>query len=393
VRVSGIAPATRVAATVATLLMPCFGAAACGSSSSSSSTSGSASTATASADPGAAAISAAEAAVAKYSHNPPPIELPPVGKPIPKNVTIDFISVDTPSIGPLNSGVLQGAKALGWNVKIETPSAITPQGYISALQSAVAQKPAGLIFFTPLPLSSFQTELTKLQAEGVPIVTAGAANYPVGGSSPVKADTSGANIFGPLAQLLADGVIAAAKGTPPDVGWVVDSSVPAWTVMTTDFTNTIKAAGGTAHVFNVPESAIGSTSGSTIVSDLEANPGIKYLCLVVGAYDTGLETALATAGLANKVIISDTDAASTDIQGVKDGQLSDTIVIETNTDGLREVDLMARLLAHTNLPYVHVPSDFLYVTKSNINLVGSNTQLYAFPDDFSSFQTAWGVKG
>ena len=360
------------------------GLSACGSSSSSStSTTSAASSTQASSD--SSAVGAAKAAVAKYSKAPTPIQLPAVGKPIPKNVRLTVLSVATPSIQYLNNGVTSAAKALGWSAKVVTPQ-LTPEAYGSALSSIIQQKPTALIFFTPFPLSSFDAQLHKLKAEGVPVITAGAADYPVGGSSPVVADTSGANIFGPLATLMAQ-TIAADTGSAPHAAWVVDPSVPAWHTMTAHFKAEIDAAGGKFYELDVPEASIGKDAPHRIVSFLQAHPDVKHVSLVVGAYDLGLQQALAAAGLAGKVKISDTDANPQDIAAIKSGQLFATIALETYNGGWRLVDLMARTLAHAPLPYVHAPSAFLVVTKANVGLAND---IAHFPHQTSVFLKAWG---
>jgi ribose transport system substrate-binding protein len=293
--------------------------------------------------------------------------------------------VATPSIQYLNNGVTSAAKALGWSVQVISPQ-IAPEAYVSALNSIIQQKPTGLIFFSPFPLSSFDSQLKQLKAAGVPIITAGAASYPVGAPSPVLADTSGANIFGPLATLMAQVVVAQAHGAP-NAAWVVDPSVPAWTTMTSHFKAEIEAAGGTFNEIDVPESAIGKDAPTRIVSFLQAHPGVKYLSLVVGAYDLGLQQALQTAGLTG-IQISDTDASPQDIAAIKSGGLSATVAIETESDSWRLVDLMARTLAHAPLPYIHVPSDFLVVTKSHVALAND---VPGFPNQNGAFLKAWGI--
>jgi ribose transport system substrate-binding protein len=333
------------------------------------------------------AILTAEESVASAMSKPSRISLPPVGKPVPKHETIDLITVATPSIQYLNLGPSEAAKALGWKLNVITPQ-LTPGSYLSALQSVVQQKPNGLIFYTPFPLSSFQSELAALKKEGVPIVTAGAASYPVGGSSPVIGDTSGANIFAPLATLAAQQAVASAKGGA-NAAWVVDPSVPAWTTMSQHYQAEINAAGGTYNQINVPEADIGKDSPSLIVDYLEAHPGVKYVTLVVGAYDLGLQQALATAGLAGKVQVFSIAGLPADVAEIKQGTLTGTIAIETVSAGWRLVDLLVRHFVHDKLPYVHVPSEYLVVTKKDLKLA-SNVQ--NFPDDSGAFLTAWGLK-
>jgi len=120
----------RSAGAAAGLVAALVGVSACGSSSSSSSPSHAAAI-----SGGGPAVQAAETAVANYSKLPAPIVLPAVGKPIPKQVNLDLLTVATPSIQFLNGGVLAGAKALGWNVRTITPQT-APEAYPERAVSA-----------------------------------------------------------------------------------------------------------------------------------------------------------------------------------------------------------------------------------------------------------------
>lgn len=151
----------------------------------------------------------------------------------------------------------------------------------------------------------------------------------------------------------------------------------------------INAAGGTYNQIDVPESDIGKDSPSLIVDYLEAHPGVKYVTLVVGAYNLGLQQALATAGLANKVDVFTTAALPADVGEVQQGSLTGTIAIETVSAGWRLVDLLVRYFVHDKLPYVHVPSEYLVVSKADMKRA---TNIQNFPNDEGAFLTAWGLK-
>jgi ribose transport system substrate-binding protein len=357
-----------------------------GSTSSSSSVSAAPAAATQSGSSGNSALAAAEATVSQYSKLPSPIVLPAVGKPIPKGATVDLLTVATPSIQYQNAGVAAAAKALGWKVNTITPPE-TPEGYSSALSSIVQEKPTALIYFTPFPLSSVDAQLKQLKAAGVPVFTLGANGYPVGGSSPVVADGSGANEFIPLAKMVAQMAIADAKGAP-DAAWVTDPSVPAWKPMATAYKGEIEAAGGRYNEIDVPLASIGKDAPTRIVSFLQAHPDVKYVGLVIGPFDLGLSQALQAAGLAGKFKFYVSALSAPDVAAIKAGQVNGGVAIETTTGAWRLVDLAARTLAHAPLPYVHLPTKFLIVTKSNVALAANIT---AFPGDNSVFLKAWGV--
>jgi hypothetical protein len=115
---------------------------------------------------------------------------------------------------------------------------------------------------------------------------------------------------------------------------------------------------------------------------------VRYLSLVVSSFQTGLYPALQAAGLTNSVAVSDTAPTQTDVVNIENGQIQDSVVIETEIDGYRFVDLAARYLTHTPLPYIHVPSAVMVITKANVKMV-ARKGIANFPWDKHIFLSAW----
>ena len=333
------------------------------------------------------AVTEAKAAFAEYSQAPGPIELPLVGKPIPKaNVTVLY--PPTPGIDAIVGGVKAGAAELGWTVKEVAPD-VSPEAFAGALDSIVEQGPDALIFLTPFPLDSYDKQLRKLQADEIPVVAVGATGYPVGGDSPVVASAGLDNVFGPLAELEAQTMISHAGGGPK-MALVVDPSVPAWQTIIDNMRRTIEAAGGEYNQIDVALAEL-NKAPERVVSFLQSHPDVEYLWLTINAFNVGLPQALRSAGLADKVVIGTGAGDQSDVKNIENGSLYATVAIETASNGWRLVDATARALAGASLECcTKISSKYLIVTEGNLDLAAD---ISAFPDQPDAFRTAWGLEG
>jgi ABC-type sugar transport system substrate-binding protein len=333
------------------------------------------------------AVSDAKAAFEEFSKEPGPIELPAIDKPIPK-ADVTVLYPPTPGIDDIVGGVKAGAAELGWKVKESAPD-VSPEAFASALDSIVEQRPDALIFLTPFPLDSYDKQLRKLQADGIPVVAVGATGYPVGGDSPVVASSGLDNVFGPLAELEAQTMISHAGGGPK-MALVVDPSVPAWQTIIDNMRRTIEAAGGEYNQIDVALADL-AKAPERVVSFLQSHPDVEYLWLTINAFNVGLPQALRSAGLADKVVTGTGAGDQSDVEGIENGSLYSTVAIETAGNGWRLVDATARALAGASLECcTKISSKYLIVTEGNLDLA---TDISAFPDQPDVFRKAWGLEG
>ena len=107
----------------------------------------------------------------------PAITLPPVGKPIPKGKTINFITCPVAICTEVGDGVKEAAKALGWKVTT-VANDFSPAGYKEAWKQ-IAQTPGnGVINSGPaLPYSAVASQMDQAN---VPVVSSTSPS-PVGG--------------------------------------------------------------------------------------------------------------------------------------------------------------------------------------------------------------------
>lgn len=146
---------------------------ACGSSDSSSSSAGESSTGsteTGSAGDESAIVREAEEKVAEakqpLTEFPGPTE--PAGKP-PADKEIATVKVlPAPYPNHMQEGVESAAQVVGWEVRDFTADG-TPQGYETALSSAIASKPDAL-FLLAMPAAFLQRQLSEAEKLGIPVI-------------------------------------------------------------------------------------------------------------------------------------------------------------------------------------------------------------------------------
>jgi hypothetical protein len=332
-----------------------------------------------------AVVQQAKRDVHKYMVPVKRLRIPPLRKAPRKGVRLTIISCNV--CKPQTSGMQAAAKALGWRVNVVTPQ-FTPEAYVSAWSSVVQTKPNAIIGIAPFPLNPVARQLSAAKKAGIAVVTQGAGTYPVGGSSPIAADGSGANVFNVQGTLYADVAIADASGAP-NAALVIDGSVPAWKAISGSFKRRITASGAKFNQINVSLAEVGKGAPARIVSYLQRNPKTKYLVLTVPAYYIGLKQALKSAGLGKvKIIVGAAD--STVEPSLKNGDVLAGVGLETVSGGWRMVDAVARALTRSSLACcTHIGSSYLVVIKRNAGLARG---LADYPNRFQDFLRAWKVR-
>jgi ribose transport system substrate-binding protein len=132
------------------------GASSSGASSSGASSSGASSAA-------AQAVNAARAPLAAFDGPSTPAGKPPAGK------TLDVI-YPVPAPNPLrgSQSVRNAAAAVGWSTRLINAQG-TPQGYVNAVEEAIASKVNGIVL-VDMPVPLLQSEIRKADAAGITVV-------------------------------------------------------------------------------------------------------------------------------------------------------------------------------------------------------------------------------
>ena len=135
--------------------------------------------------PGLPGLSAARAALAKYSERPATISVTqPVGKQIPKGKKIDFILCGVQSCKDLADFFTDAAGQLGWQVK-QIATQGTPESVQAAYEQALRDKPDAVVA-SGFPRAVYAKQLAQLKAAGIPVIQSNADDVVGDGISLLK---------------------------------------------------------------------------------------------------------------------------------------------------------------------------------------------------------------
>ena len=368
------------------------GSTASSTSSPSSGTAQSSSTATTSGTGGkSAVVSAAQAAVSQWEAPQPALSIPPITKPVPKDVRLAILTcANVPSCQAETNGTAAAAEALGWSVK-QYQSPLTPQGYQATWASLLQGNPTAIVYSALFPNPNIASDLAEVKARHIPLVSI--SPYTIDAPPAAAADGARATVAGPAmyaadGKLMADVIVADAQGAASTL-WVWDPTFSGiHGAIYNAFKQEIDAAGGTVSVLQISIANVGQSVPSQVVSYLQQHPDIKYVAFAVSDFDAGVAPALAGAGLAQRVKIVARAPEASNLLAVKDGQEFAEVADENIAGGWRSTDDMLRVL--TGEPIYQVdPSGWHQIfVKSNVT---ETTQAPLTPGVPQSFLKAWNL--
>jgi ribose transport system substrate-binding protein len=361
--------------------------AACGSSSSSSSSSsgGSSASTAASSSGGSAATSAASAALDKYKSLPTTINIttplksaPPAGK------TIVMLGTNNPSNVIIQQGLKTLAAKAHWNYSLVTYDPANPGTFTQAITTALAKHPQYLVE-AGLPLTASQIATVK---------NAGAkwildSVYPVTVKDPVIGQVDAFAQDALMGKITADYFISDSGGK----GNAVIEHVPAYPILngfTDGFGKEVKAQcpGCKTSTTNVtiPDLVAGKVP-STMVSALRQKSDANYLVFDDGPFADGITSALAAAGLKDKVKVIGEAADQAGIAALKNGTNAAWTGFDPGYQAYEDMDIAFRDALGMPIPLAQEatqPTQLL--TKDTI---GSTTNWTAPTDAQAQFLKLW----
>jgi ribose transport system substrate-binding protein len=300
-------------------LMLALALAACGSSSSSTSSAsgGSSATNAASSSGGSSSTSAAASALTQYKTLPTSINIttplksaPPAGK------TIVMLGTNNPSNVLIQQGMKKLADMFHWNYSLVSYDPANPGTFTQAITTALSKHPQYLVE-AGLPLTASQIATVK---------NAGAkwildSVYPVTVKDPILAVIDAYQQDAVMGKIIADYFISDSGGK----GNAVIEHVPAYPILngfTDGFGKEVKAQcpnckTSTTNV-TIPDLVAGKVP-STMVSALRQNSDANYLVFDDGPFADGITSALAAAGLKDKVKVIGEAADQAGVAALKNG--------------------------------------------------------------------------
>jgi ribose transport system substrate-binding protein len=328
----GIAAACMLSVAVASV-------AACSSSSPAGSSSVSSSGASGSAA-GGANVAAAKAAIAPYTGKPGAFPVTqPLSKPLPAGTKFAFMECATGACGLVAKLLVPAVKEIGGTL-VTVNAGATAQSSQTAVASVLALKPAAVLI-TGLNPTIFGGGLKTLSAAGIKVVTISIAENtkPFG----ITFNYVGLQATLLAGKLMADWVIAN-KGPQANV---VFYGVPA-----IDFSSKQQQAFEQELQKNCPAckvravqidvTTLGTTSASTVVSDLEAHPDTNVAVFASAEVAQGLPAALKAAGLSVTTLGYAPQAEI--LQDIKDGGITAGLAADFPISVWAALDSAARLV-------------------------------------------------
>ena len=316
-RRTGGRPRVRGVVAILGALVLALAFAACGSDDSSSSSNASSSTGGASGD-GGAGVEKAKAALEPFKAAPTKITLtePLKSKP-PSGKTIVFLGTNDPNNQKLQKGTKELADLAGWSYSTVAYDPANPATFNQAVDTALSKNPdylaeAGIPLTPPV--------IKKVQDAGAKWVLTSV--HPVDVKDPVIVDANAYENDALMGKVLADWFIVDSKGK----GNIVIEHVPAYPILegfTDGFQKEVKALCPDCKVkiqdITIPDLVAGKVP-SVMVSALRSNPDADYVGFDVGPFAAGIDSALAAAGLTDKVKIIGQAADEAAIAGLKSGK-------------------------------------------------------------------------
>jgi ribose transport system substrate-binding protein len=302
-------------ALIATLVLA-LAVAACGSDSSSSGSSNASGGSTSSG--GGAGVTKATDQLKQFQAAPTEITIkgalkgaPPAGK------SIVMLGTNDPNNQKLQKSLKNLAAMAKWNYDVVSYDPANPATFNAAIDTAITKK-ANYIAEAGIPLTP--AAISKVKNAGAKWVLTSVA--PADVKDPVIVNANSAANDGQMGKVLADYFVSDSKGK----GNILMEHVPAYPILSA-FTDAFKAEVSklcpackvNIQNITIPDLAAGKVP-SIMVSALRKNPDANYMGFDVGPFANGVDSALAAAGLSNKVKMIGQAADEAALANIKSGK-------------------------------------------------------------------------
>jgi ribose transport system substrate-binding protein len=295
-----------------------------------------------------------------------------------------MISCPLPACTPEAEAFKQGAGKLGWKAQVLI-SDFAPDAFISAWESALAQKPNAILYISMFPHDTIKTQLDQAKEAGIRVIeSAPAPGIKVGGDSPIAGAIQPEERVALYARIQASLIIEEADSTQGIT--FMYAKVPSYSYAADEFKKAIEAAGGSVDFLEVSQQDIGTKVPEQVVSYLQRHPDTKYFVAVDDTFLTGVPEAISAAGITAPKLLGSGVPSAQNLKSIKNGQQYATVTGDLATDGWNAVDLLARLSVKEQ-PENNQPVGVTWVvTKDNVDKFPT-----VFPGIPDAYTEAWGV--
>lgn len=289
--------------------------AACGSSS--SSTTPSATNAASTSPSGSQGVANAKAALQPFLTEPTSLGNLGTLPMTPPKKTVGVVACSEPTCSLLVGYLKDAADALGWKVDTVVATATDPGAAIDQLINSNVNYIAEIAY----DVDTFRPQMAELQQKKIGLFEIAASDPVEGPQNGIYANIGGATAQAQWGEVESDWAIVDSNGHAD----VLDVNTPIYPVLLAQARGEQKALAANCpscqyHALNVTVNDLTTDAvPGEIVSFLKSNPGINYLHFTAAQYETGVVSALKTAGLSNKIKIYGSAAQAEQFKEIADG--------------------------------------------------------------------------
>jgi ABC-type sugar transport system substrate-binding protein len=339
----------------------------------------------------AAEVAAAKSAVAAWEKRPTTMSVPSLPSKPPTGKTLDFIACGVPGCLNFAPYLKEATAAVGWKLKT-LDAGLTPQTVAAAYDQAVRDKPAGVIGSGGFPTSLFSHQLVELHNEGVPVVLHDQLPTNATGVTAVVMSDADNTQYG---REMADLILANADGRDVHLGMIVTPQVPVFAnehAVLDGIVTSSHCVDCSVATLQFPETAVGTTLPSEVVSFVRAHPTVNYLYFDFTDAVAGVPAALAQAGLAGKVKILTSNITPEQAAYIRAGQMWATAGLPWPETLWTDFNIILRATMHLPVgPGVAVKLPAMILVKSNLPSFNGQPYFPLVTSYQSIFKTAWHV--
>ncbi|BBC30385.1 uncharacterized protein SGFS_016790 [Streptomyces graminofaciens] len=336
--------------------------------------------------PGSPGLTAARAALQKYSERPASISVTqPVGKKIPKGKEIDFILCGVQSCKDLADFFTEGAEELGWKVK-QIATQGTPESVQAAYEQVLRDKPDAVVA-SGFPRAVYAKQLARLKAADIPVIQSNADDVVGDGVSLLK---NGPKDVGVQGEMLASWVVSDSGAEANTVYF----DLPAYSILKPvkdSFAAKYRewCAGCALDNVDVPITAVGKDMPDRVVSYLRSHPKVTHVVFSLGLLNVGVPAALKTAGVTGKHLVVNVGDAQ-NYQYIQSGLSDGAMALNSHETAWIQVDALARHFTGQSMDVdqrAELPN--MLVTKGNLPSADGD---FPIVEDYQAqFKALWGL--
>ena len=336
-----------------------------------------------------AALDQAKAAIAPYEQFPTQITVTaPLKSPPPKGKTVVWLlATESPTNAQIGDGLKAAATAIGWKFDEISYQGANPATLQAAFAAALTKHPV-MVAEAGQPESEWGANtISDYQKAGVLIVAN--AVFPFQPYPNVTGVPTGAAAAAANSKLMANWFAVNSQGKGNAL-WVSVPDYPIVKYGTDQFTSDLASVcpSCTAKVVNVTlqQLAAGQLI-STSIDALRADPSAKYLLFGVGDFATGIDSALAAAGLEGKVQVAGNAGDTDQFAGLRKGTQLMWTGYNTQYQGYQTLDITLRHMEGMPPQPGDTVGPTAIITKAN---VGNTQTLWQYPTDaLQQFVKLW----